>query len=43
VIEQGIAKERNAMLRSLLEDFNKLTLKLAVVGSGDVIGALTNT
>lgn len=34
----GKAKERNAMLRSLLEDFNKLTLKPSVVGSEDVIG-----
>lgn len=34
----GKAKERNAMLRSLLEDFNKLTLKPLVVGSEDVIG-----
>lgn len=34
----GRAKERNAMLRSLLEDFNKLTLKPSDVGSEDVIG-----
>lgn len=34
----GKAKERNAMLRSLLEDFNKLSLKPSVVGSEDVIG-----
>lgn len=34
----GKAKERNAMLRSLLEDFNKLTLKPSVVGDGDIIG-----
>ncbi|MFB1082479.1 type I restriction-modification system subunit M [Jeotgalibacillus sp. JSM ZJ347] len=34
----GKAKERNSMLRSLLEDFNKLTLKPSVVGSEDVIG-----
>ncbi|MBS4171822.1 type I restriction-modification system subunit M [Bacillus sp. FJAT-49736] len=34
----GRAKERNAMLRSLLEDFNKLTLKPSVVGSEDIIG-----
>ncbi|MFI8714529.1 type I restriction-modification system subunit M [Brevibacillus brevis] len=34
----GKAKERNAMLRALLEDFNKLTLKPSVVGSEDVIG-----
>lgn len=34
----GKSKERNAMLRSLLEDFNKLTLKPSVVGNEDVIG-----
>lgn len=34
----GRATERNAMLRSLLEDFNKLTLKPSVVGNEDVIG-----
>ncbi|UOQ49621.1 type I restriction-modification system subunit M [Gracilibacillus caseinilyticus] len=34
----GKAKERNAILRSLLEDFNKLTLKPSVVGGEDVIG-----
>lgn len=34
----GKAKERNAMLRALLEDFNKLTLKPSIVGSEDVIG-----
>lgn len=34
----GKAKERNSMLRSVLEDFNKLTLKPSVVGSEDVIG-----
>ncbi|USK75901.1 type I restriction-modification system subunit M [Peribacillus frigoritolerans] len=34
----GRAKERNAMLRSLLEDFNKLTLKPSIVGSEDIIG-----
>lgn len=34
----GKAKERNAILRSLLEDFNKLTLKPSVVGNEDVIG-----
>lgn len=34
----GKAKERNSMLRSLLEDFNKLTLKPSVVGREDVIG-----
>ncbi|MGP4072885.1 type I restriction-modification system subunit M [Piscibacillus sp. B03] len=34
----GKAKERNSMLRSVLEDFNKLTLKPSVVGREDVIG-----
>lgn len=34
----GKTKERNAMLRALLEDFNKLTLKPSVVGNEDVIG-----
>ncbi|MEK9200180.1 type I restriction-modification system subunit M [Ureibacillus sp. FSL E2-3493] len=34
----GRATERNAMLRSLLEDFNKLILKPSVVGNEDVIG-----
>lgn len=34
----GKAKERNAMLRALLEDFNKLTLKPSVVGNEDIIG-----
>ncbi len=34
----GKTKERNAMLRALLEDFNKLTLKPSVVGTEDVIG-----
>ncbi|GEN36591.1 type I restriction-modification system subunit M [Aneurinibacillus danicus] len=34
----GKAKERNAILRSLLEDFNKLTLKPSVVGNEDIIG-----
>ncbi|WP_375199580.1 type I restriction-modification system subunit M [Bacillus sp. RS11] len=34
----GKTKERNAMLRSLLEDFNKLTLRPSVVADGDIIG-----
>ncbi|KGR82766.1 type I restriction-modification system subunit M [Lysinibacillus odysseyi] len=34
----GKAKERNAMLRTLLEDINKLNLKPSVIGSEDVIG-----
>ncbi|MEH7114595.1 type I restriction-modification system subunit M [Neobacillus niacini] len=34
----GKTKERNTMLRSLLEDFNKLTLKPSVVGNEDIIG-----
>ncbi|MFD2682601.1 type I restriction-modification system subunit M [Bacillus seohaeanensis] len=34
----GKARERNAILRSLLEDFNQLTLKPSVVGGEDVIG-----
>ncbi|SDX41455.1 type I restriction-modification system subunit M [Paenibacillus sp. PDC88] len=34
----GKAKERNAILRAMLEDFNKLTLKPSVVGNEDVIG-----
>ncbi|PEF55711.1 type I restriction-modification system subunit M [Bacillus cereus] len=34
----GKAKERNAILRSVLEDFNKLNLKPSVVGNEDVIG-----
>ncbi|GGM28219.1 type I restriction-modification system subunit M [Paraliobacillus quinghaiensis] len=34
----GRAKDRNSMLRSVLEDFNRLTLKPSVVGSEDVIG-----
>ncbi|GIP55321.1 type I restriction-modification system subunit M [Paenibacillus vini] len=34
----GKAKERNAMLRALLEDLNKLILKPSIVGSEDVIG-----
>jgi len=34
----GKAKERNAMLRALLEDFNKLILRPSVLGDDDVIG-----
>lgn len=34
----GKAKERNAMLRSLLEDFKTLTLKPSVLEDGDIIG-----
>lgn len=34
----GKAKERNTMLRTLLEDINKLNLKPSVIGSEDVIG-----
>lgn len=34
----GKAKERNAMLRTLLEDMNKLNLKPSVIGDEDVIG-----
>ncbi|MCM3225756.1 type I restriction-modification system subunit M [Terribacillus saccharophilus] len=34
----GKAKDRNAILRSLLEDFNKLILKPSMVGGEDVIG-----
>lgn len=34
----GKAKERNAMLRTLLEDINKLNLKPSVIGDEDVIG-----
>lgn len=34
----GKAKERNAMLRSLLEDINKLNLKPSVIGDEDIIG-----
>lgn len=34
----GRATERNAMLRSLLEDFNELTLKPSQLGNGDVVG-----
>lgn len=34
----GKPKERNAMLRTLLEDINKLNLKPSVIGNEDVIG-----
>ena len=34
----GRATERNAMLRSLLEDFNELPLKPSQLGNGDVVG-----
>ena len=34
----GKAKERNAMLRTLLEDINKLNLKPSVIGDEDIIG-----
>lgn len=34
----GKTKERNSMLRSLLEDFNTISLKPSVVGREDVIG-----
>lgn len=34
----GKAKERNAMLRSLLEDFYKLSLKPSQIGNEDVVG-----
>ncbi|MFC4558376.1 type I restriction-modification system subunit M [Virgibacillus kekensis] len=34
----GKTKDRNSMLRSLLEDFNTISLKPSVVGSEDVIG-----
>lgn len=34
----GKAKERNAMLRQLLEDFHKLTLKPSVIGNEDIVG-----
>lgn len=34
----GKAKERNAMLRTLLEDINKLSLKPSIIGDEDVIG-----
>lgn len=34
----GKPKERNAMLRTLLEDINKLNLKPSVIGDEDIIG-----
>lgn len=34
----GKAKERNAMLRSLLEDFNKLSLRPSQIGNEDIVG-----
>lgn len=34
----GKAKERNAILRSLLEDFNKLSLRPSQIGNEDVVG-----
>lgn len=34
----GKTKERNAMLRSLLEDFNKLSLKPSQLGNEDIVG-----
>ncbi|SHK59018.1 type I restriction-modification system subunit M [Alicyclobacillus tolerans] len=34
----GKPKERNAMLKTLLEDFNKLDLRPSVVGHDDIIG-----
>ncbi|MBK0075564.1 type I restriction-modification system subunit M [Bacillus sp. S56] len=34
----GRASERNAMLRSLLEDFNKLSLKPSQIGNEDIVG-----
>jgi type I restriction enzyme M protein len=34
----GKAKERNAMLRSLLEDFNKLSLRPSQIGDEDIVG-----
>lgn len=34
----GKAKERNAMLRTLLEDINKLNLRPSVIGNEDIIG-----
>ncbi|WP_153731837.1 type I restriction-modification system subunit M [Sporosarcina obsidiansis] len=34
----GKTKERNAMLRTLLEDMNKLNLKPSVIGNEDIIG-----
>ncbi|EQB37046.1 type I restriction-modification protein subunit M [Virgibacillus sp. CM-4] len=34
----GKAKERNAMLRSLLEDFNQLSLRPSQLGNEDIVG-----
>jgi len=34
----GKAKERNAMLRALLEDFNKLSLRPSQIGNEDIVG-----
>lgn len=34
----GRASERNAMLRSLLEDFNKLSLRPSQIGNEDIVG-----
>ncbi|WP_099355702.1 type I restriction-modification system subunit M [Fredinandcohnia onubensis] len=34
----GRAKERNAMLRSLLEDFNQLSLRPSQLGNEDIVG-----
>lgn len=34
----GKAKERNAMLRTLLEDFNKLSLRPSQIGDEDIVG-----
>ncbi|MCU5052770.1 type I restriction-modification system subunit M [Bacillus cereus] len=34
----GKAKERNAMLRSVLEDFNRLSLKPSQIGDEDIVG-----
>ncbi|WP_409273314.1 type I restriction-modification system subunit M [Neobacillus sp. SCS-31] len=34
----GRAKERNAMLRTMLEDFNKLSLRPSKIGKEDIVG-----
>ena len=34
----GKTKERNAMLRSLLEDFNQLSLRPSQLGNEDIVG-----
>lgn len=34
----GRAKERNAMLRAMLEDFNKLSLRPSEIGKEDIVG-----